>query len=185
MEVGRTIVKKWKPFFESLEELHGLRVDSAGHIWLLHHLFLNTLNGDIQRWAEHWNAHVMRLKGVKNMAPRDMFLVGLSKRLAVINVGGQDENIGDVAQFGIDWEGLEDEDLIRELQERGEENPFDNYAPDRLNEVPCEPPHCPLTRDQVDGLDAFLQTQFNMQSNNVDEKTGIWTRALMWCRDLF
>ncbi|KAF8318313.1 hypothetical protein F5887DRAFT_883042 [Amanita rubescens] len=182
VEVGRIIVAKWKPFFQSLEEQHGLRVDSAGHIWLLHHLFLDTLNSDIQLWAENWNTHVMRLKGRKNMAPRDMFMRGLSNRSAVIDVG--DENIGDVEQFGVDWEGLEDEELIRELQERGE-NPFDNYAPDRLNEVPCEAPHCPLTQDQVEGLDAFLRTEFNMQSNNVHVKTGIWTRALTWCLDLF
>ena len=184
MEVARTIIAKWKPFFASLEDNHGLRVDSAGHIWLLHHLFLDSLNGEILKWAEHWNTHVMRLKDRKNMAPRDMFILGLSKRPAVIDVRGQDENIGDVEEFGVDWEGLDDEELIRELQERGE-NPFDDYAPDTLNEVPCEPPHCPLTRDQVDALDTFLRTEFNMETNNVHVKTGMWTRALTWCRDLF
>ena len=69
VEVGQIIVAKWKPFFEGLEGRHGLRVDSAGHIWLLHHLFLHLLNDNIMEWAEHWNAHVMCLKGQKDRAP--------------------------------------------------------------------------------------------------------------------
>ncbi|KAM6496392.1 hypothetical protein JOM56_009098, partial [Amanita muscaria] len=73
VEVGRAIVSKWKPFFESLERHHGLDVDSAGHIWLLHHLYLRALNEEILGWAEHWNSHTMRLKHEANKSPRQMF----------------------------------------------------------------------------------------------------------------
>ncbi|KAF8337808.1 hypothetical protein F5887DRAFT_890337 [Amanita rubescens] len=184
VEVGRTIVAKWKPFFKSLEEFHGLRVDSAAHLWLIHHLFLHNLNNNIEEWAEDWNSHVMRLKGQKNRAPRDMFLSGLRERLNVDGVWRQEDDIENVGEFGIDWEGVEDEELIRELQSRGE-NPFDDYAPDNMNDVPCEAPDCPLTRPQVEELDYILQEVFDRDTHDSDVKTAIWIRALTWCHDLF
>ena len=184
VEVGRIIVAKWKPFFESLEDYYGLRLDSAAHLWLLHHLFLDQLNHDIQGWAEHWNSHVMRLKGQKNRAPRDMFLIGLRKRLAVDDVVREEDGVEDVGQFGIDWDSLEDEELIRELRERGE-NPFDDYAPDHMNEVPCEAPDCPLTGLQVEELDNILQEELDRDMDEVAVRRAIWICGLSWCRDLF
>ena len=185
VEVKRIIVTKWKPFFEGLEAHHGLRVDSAAHIWLLHHLFLETLNNNIQEWAEHWNAHGMRLKREKDKVPRDMFILGMRRRVVDDAAVRQEEAVEDVEEFGIDWDGIEDEQLVRELQGQAE-NPFDGYAPDALNEVPCKPPDCPLTLNQVNGLDATLSTQFNMTAfHDMDVYTAVWIQALTWCRDLF
>jgi hypothetical protein len=193
VEVKRNIVTKWKPFFERLEAHHGLRVDSAAHLWLLHHLFLETLNNDIQQWAEHWNAHGMRLKREKDKVPRDMFIIGMRRRGVDDTIARQEDAVENVEEFGIDWEGLpdvgglvpDDEELVRQLQERGQ-NPFDDYAPDTLNEVPCEPPECPLTLDQVNGLESTLSARFNMStSHDMDVYTDVWIRALAWCRDLF
>jgi hypothetical protein len=97
----------------------------------------------------------------------------------------QEEAVEDVDQFGINWDGTDDEQLVCKLQEQAE-NPFDGYALDMLNEVPCEPPECPLTRDQVNGLDATLSTQFNMTaSHDMDVYTALWIQVLVWCRDLF
>jgi hypothetical protein len=160
-------------------------VDSATHIWLLHCLFLESLNNDIQEWAEHWNAHGMRLKREKDKAPQDMFILGMRRRVVDDAIVRQEDAVEDVEEFGIDWEGMDDEQLVRELQEQAE-NPFDGYALDTLNEVPCEPPECPLTPDQVNGLDAALSMQFNMTtSHDMDVYTAIWIQALAWCRDLF
>lgn len=53
MEVGRNIVWKWKLFLQDLETRHGLRVDNDGHVWLLHHLYLDLLNEQIMEWAAH------------------------------------------------------------------------------------------------------------------------------------
>ena len=182
--MGRTIVPKWKPFFESLEQHHGLRVDSAAHLWLIHHLFLDVLNGDIQEWAAHWNSHVMRLKGQKDKTPRDMFLMGLRTRLDDLGIGRQEDDNDDMERFDIDWEDLDDQELIRQLQERGE-NPFDDYAPDHMNNVPCEAPDCPLTGLQVQALDHMLQEAFGRNWNETKVKIAIWICALMWCRDVF
>ena len=181
LELGRTIVAKWKPFFKSLEE-HGLRVDSAGHIWLLHHLFLDILNDDILEWSEQWNSHVMRLQDSVNASPREMFLFGLTRHPIGLMI--QEDDAGDVQQFGIDWEDLEDEELIQALQDRGE-NPFDDYAPTTMNNVPCEAPECPLSMDQVQGLKMVLNAEFDMDTHNMDVRREIWIRALTLCRELF
>lgn len=159
-------------------------MDSAAHLWLLHHLFLDDLNDDIQEWAEHWNAHVMCLKGQKNRAPRDLFLIGLRRRLADLGIQRQEDNIDDLERFGIDWEDADDQELIRELRERGE-NPFDDYAPDNMNDVPCEALDCPLTGLQVQRLDQVLQEEFDRDRDEREVKRAIWIRALMWCRDIF
>jgi len=182
VEVKRSIVTKWKPFFEGLEARHGLRVDSGAHVWLLHYLFLETLNNDIQKWAEHWNAHGMRLKREKDNVPRDMFILGMRRRVVDDTIGRQEEAVEDVQEFGIDWD---DEELVRQLRARSV-NPFNGYAPDTLNEVPCEAPECPLTLDQVNGLESALSAQFIMStSHDMDVYTSVWIRALAWCRDLF
>lgn len=184
MEVGRVIVAKWKPFFLGLEELHGLRVDSAAHLWLVHHLFLHLLNDDIINWSKDWNSHVMRLKEQRNSTPRDLFLLGLRRRQIDDAIGRQEEHIHDLREFGVDWDALRDEELVRQLQEQGE-NPFNNYAPDTLSDVPCEPPECPLTRDERNELDALLATEFNLDTYDMDVYKAVWIRALAWCNDMF
>ena len=103
VEVGQMIVSKWKLFFESLEQHHGLQVDSAAHLWLLHHLFLDNINDDIQEWAEHWNAHVMCLKGQQDRAPQDLFLIELQKCAANLGNRRDEDNVEDVGRFGINW----------------------------------------------------------------------------------
>jgi hypothetical protein len=155
-------------------------VDSATHIWLVHHLFLDRLNDDIMEWAEHWNSHIMRLKDQRNTAPRDMFLRGL-RRCATRR---REEAMPGVGQAPIEWNAMEDEDIVHQLWGR-RENPFDNHAPDALNHVHCEPPECPLMQAQVDELDTLVSTEFNMNAYNTDVYTLAWIRALSWCLELF
>ena len=125
------------------------------------------------------------LKQEKDKVPRDMFILGMRRQVVDDAAVRQEEAVEDVEEFGINWDGIEDEQLVRELQGQAE-NPFDGYAPDALNEVPCEPPDCPLTLDQVNGLDATLSAQFNMTAfHDMDVYTTVWIQALTWCRDLF
>jgi hypothetical protein len=113
VEVKWIIVTKWKPFFGGLEAHHGLRMDSAAHIWLLHHLFLESLNNNIQEWAEHSNTHGMRLKREKDKVPKDMFILGMRRHVLDVTIVRQEEAVEDVDQFGIDWDGADDEQLVR------------------------------------------------------------------------
>ncbi|KAM6489638.1 hypothetical protein JOM56_014874 [Amanita muscaria] len=187
VEVGRAIVSKWKPFFESLERHHGLDVDSAGHIWLLHHLYLRALNEEILGWAEHWNSHTMHLKHEANKSPRQMFMTGLRGcRLDPIGHRRtmQDEAIENPGPFRVDYEALEEGALIAHMMDQ-DENPFQNHAPERFSAVPCEPPSCPLEPLEVQRLDAELAEAFDTSTKSMEVRKMMWDRSLPFCRALF
>jgi hypothetical protein len=54
-EVGSSFARNWRGFFTRLERLHQLKRDNPYHIWLLHHLFLPTVNADCQEFQRVWN----------------------------------------------------------------------------------------------------------------------------------
>ncbi|KAK0499197.1 hypothetical protein EDD18DRAFT_1070230 [Armillaria luteobubalina] len=54
---------KWKGFFYDLERLHSLNPLLNRHVWLLHFLFLGKIDGNCQKWANHWNNHKLSLHG--------------------------------------------------------------------------------------------------------------------------
>ena len=60
---------KWKDMFIDLEANYGLDVNNAAHIWLLHHLFLNTINEDATSWTEAWNNHKLKICGEPQQTP--------------------------------------------------------------------------------------------------------------------
>ncbi|KAK0477688.1 hypothetical protein IW261DRAFT_1566083 [Armillaria novae-zelandiae] len=66
-ECGRdttiAFLNKWKGFFYDLEHSHLLNPLLNWHIWLLHFLFLGKIDGDYQKWANHWNNHKLSLHG--------------------------------------------------------------------------------------------------------------------------
>ncbi|KAK2460501.1 hypothetical protein APHAL10511_007478 [Amanita phalloides] len=187
LELGCVLVSKWKPFFESLEHCHGLNIDSAGHIWLLHHLFLEALNKDVLEWAEHWNAHTMQLKYEHNKSPCQMFLMGLREHEIPAmddRIRAHDEAVDDHGAFGIDYEALEDGELIDHILD-WDENPFNNHAPDRFNQVQCDSPNCPFGRDKLHHLDATIAQEFDINTYNMEIRKMIWDRALSICQMLF
>ncbi|KAJ6525013.1 hypothetical protein B0H19DRAFT_1085131 [Mycena capillaripes] len=47
------------------------------HIWLLHHLFLSSVNRDALEWAEAWNSHQLTSRRQRERSPRDLFLFGM------------------------------------------------------------------------------------------------------------
>lgn len=57
VEVGRRFVRQWRAFFTRLEKHHLLEKRNSQHRWLLHHLFLDLLNEDCQKFCDEWNAH--------------------------------------------------------------------------------------------------------------------------------
>jgi hypothetical protein len=61
VEVGVQFARRWKAFFERLEEHYFLRPDKPEHLWLLNTLFLEEINQDVQMFVHHFNNH-----GVKN-----------------------------------------------------------------------------------------------------------------------
>ncbi|KAK2462987.1 hypothetical protein APHAL10511_004996 [Amanita phalloides] len=91
-----------------------------------------------------------------------------------------DEEVHDPEAYGIDYEALEDGELIDHMLYQ-DENPFDNHAPDRFNKVQCDPPNCPLELDEVHHLDVTIAQEYDITTYNMDIRKMIWVRALSIC----
>ncbi|KAJ6455614.1 hypothetical protein C8R47DRAFT_996621 [Mycena vitilis] len=180
--------KKWKVFFLDLEANHGLNPTRPGHIWLLHHLFLSSINRDAQEWAEAWNSHQLTVRRQRERSPRDLFLFGMLRegpRGISSFLAPEEEEIEDVNEYGVDWEVNDEPELLAHLfennpQERESNNdPFASAStPANLSEVLCEPPDCPFTPAQLQLLDAHLSTSVDLFSRNMNVRRIVWARAL-------
>ncbi|KAJ6462900.1 hypothetical protein C8R45DRAFT_841390 [Mycena sanguinolenta] len=76
VEVGSQFVRRWRGFFNRLERLHHLDPDRPDHLWLLHTLFLDSINEDCEEFQSNWNAHPIDGMGTANKSPNDLRLLG-------------------------------------------------------------------------------------------------------------
>lgn len=183
--------QKWKNFFLELEAHCGLNPRNAVHIWLLHHLFLVSINVDAQQWAAAWNNHTLQIRGERNASPRDLFMFSMLRDGArgVNGILPEEVNVGDPALYGIDWQVADEPRFLNHLlqhnpDENHEGNPFANRPP-TMADVPCEPPNCPFTPDQVRELDARLVLRVDLQSRDMNIRRLVWISALEICHVLW
>ncbi|KAJ6568473.1 hypothetical protein B0H19DRAFT_938976 [Mycena capillaripes] len=189
--------KKWKVFFLDLETNHGLNPTRPGHIWLLHHLFLASVNRDAQDWAEAWNSHQLTVRRQRERSPRDLFLFGMLRegpRGISSFLMPEEEGIEDINEYGIDWEVNEEPELAAHLLENNaherttnetNNDPFASAStPANLSEVLCDPPGCPFTPAQLHILDQHLSTSVDLFSRNMSVRRTVWVRALGIARDI-
>ena len=172
--------RKWKEFFYTLEDHHGFEVSDPSHIWLLHWLFLPAINADALAWAETWNSHKIQLDGERRSSPRQLFLLS-SLKDGVRGLPPQDEHPEGYTLYGVDWEANEDPRLMRHHQENNLEDRERNTPhgqPDRVNEVVCEPPACPLSNEQVEELMARLTMVVDVESKDMSVRRVVWVMAL-------
>lgn len=94
----------WYNLFYDLETYHRLDHDNPNHLWLLHHLFLHTMNVAACNWVDAWNMHSLRSEN--NRSPKDIFFFGLVERghrgIGEVYVEDEDGNV-DIQEFGVDW----------------------------------------------------------------------------------
>ncbi|KAH8105808.1 hypothetical protein DFH11DRAFT_1518359 [Phellopilus nigrolimitatus] len=188
MQVGAT----WADRFESLQMHHGLDIDNPNHIWLLHHLFLLTINQELDFFAESWNAHHIRIRHGPSRSPNDMFYFDMF----VHGVRGDQlppHELEEMAQdelevFGVDWEGLQEERILHSQQANNapDEAPTSWIGrvgpPEHLNEVPVYSPDVPLSNQAVQILDQFLQPGMGRVDNN--DIINLWLHGLTRARQL-
>ncbi|KAJ7780605.1 hypothetical protein DFH07DRAFT_729375 [Mycena maculata] len=181
--------QKWKNFFHDLEVNHGLNPRSAADIWLLHHLFLDSINEDALEWSRSWNSHKLQIKGERKRSPRDMFLFSMVQDGAR-GIGHMleedDERVDDINSYGVDWQVADEPQLMHHLLEENpqdweDENPF-HAAPSQLSNVPCEPPNSPFTPEQVVLLDETLRGRVDVTSRNMLIRRLVWQEAFSICR---
>jgi hypothetical protein len=184
---------KWKDFFTDLEANEGLDVDNPAHIWLLHHLFLGSINQDTLAWAEAWNSHKLQMRGEPQQTPQEMFFFsmledgprGLGGPQSQGEEGDSDglEDGEDVSMFGIDWDEMDNKALMEHHHRHNPiqlDNPF-SASPSTLSEVVCTPPDCPLLAESVHQLDLYLSQVADINSHSMLVHRNIWIEALRVC----
>lgn len=184
-------------FFLDLEANHGLNPTRPGHIWLLHHLFLASVNRDAQDWAEAWNSHQLTVRRQRERSPRDLFVFGMLREgprgISSVLAQEEEEVIEDLNDYGVDWEVNEEPELIAHLLENNpherpavdNNDPFaSSSTPANLSEVLCEPPNCPFTPAQLQLLDTRLSTSVDLFSRNMTVRRVVWRAALDIARNI-
>ncbi|KAJ6458548.1 hypothetical protein C8R45DRAFT_1056287 [Mycena sanguinolenta] len=131
-QVGAT----WADRFIMLEVRYGLDINNVAHIWLLHFLFLGTINSQLAFFAGAWNQHRIQMRGSTNRSPTDMFLPPEEEGL----------NEDELEIYGIDWQGLREDGI---LHSQAQNNPRDEGSsswlgrtgpPNDLSQVDVQPP---------------------------------------------
>ncbi|KAJ7238069.1 hypothetical protein B0H12DRAFT_1204320 [Mycena haematopus] len=111
-QVGAT----WADHFTLLEVRHGLDINNIAHIWLLHLLFLDTINSQLAFFAESWNQHRIQIRNAPNRSPTDMFVFDMfvnGVRGDQLPPEEEDLNDEELEVYGIDWRGLQEDDVLR------------------------------------------------------------------------
>ncbi|KDQ48969.1 hypothetical protein JAAARDRAFT_106000, partial [Jaapia argillacea MUCL 33604] len=160
VDVTAQVGSKWADFFTTLELHHGLDINDGNHIWLLHHLFLPTINEELAFFAESWNQHQIQIRNGPNQTPADLFGFDmLVYGLRGSELVGEEMDTEELEVYGVDWEGLRD-DRLRQSQSAN--NPsregWSSWVgrtgpPEQLSSVPVEPPSGSLTTKGVSLLD--------------------------------
>lgn len=178
-QVGAT----WADLFVMLELRHGLDINNSNHIWLLHLIFLPTINAALRFFAESWNEHQIQIRGGPNRTPADMFYFDMHVH------GVRGENLGDMMDmdelevYGIDWEALHDDNLREShLNNNGIQEQETSWIghigpPPELNEVRVESPDTPFnTQEELDLVYTSIQPWIGRSDN--ESVVQAWTYAL-------
>ncbi|KAJ3762574.1 hypothetical protein EV360DRAFT_92379 [Lentinula raphanica] len=164
VDVSNYISQHWHDLFTQLEEQHQLNINNPNHIWLLHHLFMDTINNSLAFWVEGWNCHRISQRRGDGPArsPEDMW--GFDMIVHGIRGDSLDQysmTDAELEVFGVDWEGLGDETLLQSLRrnyahEQGSNTWLGQLGPpQQLNEVRLREDW--LGRESILGTMAFVQ----------------------------
>jgi hypothetical protein len=172
--------------FTDLELHHGLDINNANHIWLLHTLFLPTLNQRLDFFAESWNQHTIQIRGGPNRSPLDMF--GFDMLVHGVRgdaIPSDDLTAAELETYGIDWAAYRDGAILQSVRQHARNEPASSWVgqtgpPQNLNEVPLYPPPAPFPDNSVDGL--LEAAAGNGQDYSIP---GAWFRALAFAHANF
>ncbi|KJA15180.1 hypothetical protein HYPSUDRAFT_149528 [Hypholoma sublateritium FD-334 SS-4] len=184
-QVGAT----WGNLFAMLELRHGLDVNNDNHVWLLHLLFLPTINASLQFFAESWNEHQIQIRGGPNRSPSDMFyfdmLVHGVRGEALADMMDHDE----LEVYGIDWEALQDDDVrLSQLNNNGIHEGGTSWIgnagpPADLSEVLVQSPNSPFDAEEAERSILLSAEQWLGQGDD-DSVSLAWLHALSTARQI-
>jgi hypothetical protein len=152
VDVTAQVSAAWADQSILLELQYGLNINNIGHIWLLQFLFLTTINSELAFFTDSSNQHKIQIQNGPNRSSTDMFVKGVCGDQLLPEE--EDFDKAKLGVYGIDWQGLRDEDVLR-LQRQN--NPIAEGSsswisrvgpPPDLSEVIVQPPAAlsPTTR---------------------------------------
>lgn len=175
---------KWKEFFQTLEAYDDLDINNQAHIWLLHDLFLPTINDEAEQWAAAWNHHVIGRRGEPHLLPHGMFLYGVIEHGQRSIFPDDNEDVGDIEEYGVDWNDLDN----RHIQEHHDANnpddtghgtnPFVHNQPDQLLHIEIPSTSCPFTQAQLVEFRHRLQPLLDSGRSDMESRRLLWIEAL-------
>lgn len=185
---------KWHNFFLDLEFACGLNPNLEAHIWLLHYLFLNSIDQDAQDWAHSWNNHKLRFNNERTRSPRDMFFFGMIQNgprgLSLDNQPPPDEHIEDLAHYGVDWEDIDNANILEHHQRfnpgdlDSSNHPFNTHTPEQLSHVEIPAVSCPFDDETLEQFDTQISSLPFFLSRNMTSRHNLWIHALALCHEL-
>ncbi|KAJ6467427.1 hypothetical protein C8R45DRAFT_838548 [Mycena sanguinolenta] len=188
VDVTAQVGAAWSDNFTLLELHHGLDINNVNHIWLLHYLFLPTINDQLTFFMGAWNEHRIQIRHGPNRSPADMFRFDMLVHGIRGHALSEDLPEDELEVYGVDWEGLHDEVLLD--SQRNNNSAEDGWTswlsrsgpPEHLNEVPVEPPQGPFWAHELELLStAIAPWQGRASDADIVE---LWNNALAYCRTL-
>ncbi|KAJ8091899.1 hypothetical protein PM082_024132 [Marasmius tenuissimus] len=187
-DVRNNITSTWDTRFTDLELNCGLDHENPNHKWLLQYLFLDVINDEMTFWYNSWNQHKIAMKDGPSRSPEEMFgfdMLACGYRGVNIESIPMDEE--ELEVFGVDWEGLHDEQLLRELQKNyGNEESSSwvgrNGPPPKTNNVVVDPPPSILTETELAAL--FHHLELLPRSSQREHVQALWVYGLAFAHGL-
>ncbi|KAJ7846578.1 hypothetical protein B0H14DRAFT_3086265 [Mycena olivaceomarginata] len=99
----------WTENFTALEIRYGLDINDVASIWLLHFLFLDTINTQLAFFAKAWNQYQIQIRNSTDHSPTDMFVFDMYVNgVHSDQLPPKEENLNEeeLEVYGIDWQGL-------------------------------------------------------------------------------
>ncbi|KAG8724994.1 hypothetical protein FRC09_010742 [Ceratobasidium sp. 395] len=151
---------KWKCLLLNLEVHYGLVPTLETHLWLLHHLFLSAINQDAQEWMHAWISHTLALCDAQNHSPEDLSFFGMLghglQGLDCLVNNQQEMTAEELADYGIDWQEMEDQNMMAHFIENDQYGGSIGLLPDQEQEmdkgVTVDAPHAPEIGDNLGSL---------------------------------
>ncbi|PBK58472.1 hypothetical protein ARMSODRAFT_900444 [Armillaria solidipes] len=189
VETSRSCMDDWYAFFMELEASYSLDHDNSAHIWLLQHLFLSTIDADALQWVDWWNNHPIPLESKRPETPSNMWIESqlMDGLRGLEHIAPTDPLVVDpfaaIPRMGVN------QDILRLLQQQllvffstiSLHTWLKISLPvpkESLAYVPCEPPNCPLSPEEVQVLDRTLQTSSGMGDETMAGRRVLWIHAL-------
>lgn len=177
----------WADNFTLLEICYGLDINNAAHIWLLHFLFLGTINTQLAFFcgsvepASHSNAPFSQ------SLPHRHVCHGVRGDCLPPEEEGMDAE--ELEVYGINWRGLRDNGVLRSQSQNNSSaegsSPWVGHVgpPPDLSQVVVQHPPGTLTDEEATHLYNSFSPLFG--SADADEIVLLWAQALAYVHVLY